>query len=65
MGTIWSPDLGGKSGPKYQRVSDTIRTAVSEGVLSCGAKLPPVRELAYQLQITPGTVARAYTILTR
>jgi DNA-binding transcriptional MocR family regulator len=64
MGTIWSPDLDGKSGPKYQRVADTIRAAIAEGVLSCGAKLPPVRELAYQLQITPGTVARAYTILT-
>lgn len=64
MGTIWAPNLEGKSGPKYQRVADTIRGAVSDGVLQCGAKLPPVRELAYQLKITPGTVARAYTILT-
>ena len=64
MGTIWAPDLAGKSGPKYQRVADTIRTAVDDGILQCGAKLPPVRELAYQLKITPGTVARAYTILT-
>lgn len=64
MGTIWAPDLDGKSGPKYQRVADTIRTAVDEGVLQCGTKLPPVRELAYQLKITPGTVARAYTLLT-
>lgn len=64
MGTIWTPDLGGKAGPKYQRVADTIRSAVAEGHLRVGSKLPPVRELAYQLKITPGTVARAYTILT-
>lgn len=64
MGTIWAPNLDGKSGPKYQRVADTIRGAISDGNLKCGAKLPPVRELAYLLKITPGTVARAYTILT-
>lgn len=64
MGTIWTPDLNGKAGPKYLRVADTIRTAVSDGNLKVGAKLPPVRELAFQLKITPGTVARAYSILT-
>ncbi len=33
-------------------------------MLKPGAKLPPVRELAYQLGITPGTVARAYQLAT-
>ncbi|NIZ14603.1 PLP-dependent aminotransferase family protein [Phaeobacter sp. HF9A] len=68
MGTIWPSNLtgtlAGKPGPKYKRVADTIRLAVQNGTLQIGAKLPPVRELAYQLSITPGTVARAYTILT-
>lgn len=64
MGTIWAPDLEGQSGPKYQRVADTIRAAISQEILQTGTKLPPVRELAYQLKITPGTVARAYSILT-
>jgi DNA-binding transcriptional MocR family regulator len=68
MGTIWPSTLTGslteKPGPKYKRVADTIRLAVESGTLQVGAKLPPVRELAYQLSITPGTVARAYTILT-
>ncbi len=64
MGTIWAEPLGDVKGPKYQKVADTIRKAVSDGALKVGAKLPPVRELAYQLAITPGTVARAYTILT-
>lgn len=64
MGTIWTSTLAEKPGPKYRRVADTIRSAVENGTLQIGAKLPPVRELAYQLKITPGTVARAYTILT-
>ena len=52
------------SGPKYQRVVDAIRTSIRSGHLAPGDKLPPVRELAWTLGITPGTVARAYTILT-
>lgn len=64
MGTIWPDTLPSASGPKYKQVADTIRTAIDNGHLAVGAKLPPVRELAYQLSITPGTVARAYTVLT-
>lgn len=64
MDTIWPETLGKASGPKYKIVSDTIRKAIDQGALETGAKLPPVRELAYRLSITPGTVARAYTVLT-
>ena len=64
MGTIWAQPLGEVKGPKYQKVADTIRKAVGDGSLKAGSKLPPVRELAFQLSITPGTVARAYSILT-
>lgn len=64
MSTIWPQDLGDTKGPKYKKLADTIRSAVESGELSVATKLPPVRELAYQLGITPGTVARAYSILT-
>lgn len=64
MGTIWPQTLGDSKGPKYKKVADTIRSAIDAGSLKTGTKLPPVRELAYQLSITPGTVARAYGILT-
>lgn len=64
MGTIWTKPLGEAKGPKYQKVADTIRKAVADGSLKVGTKLPPVRELAFQLSITPGTVARAYSVLT-
>lgn len=64
MDTIWPDGLVSAKGPKYKAVAETIRKAITTKILSEGAKLPPVRELAYKLQITPGTVARAYTILT-
>ncbi len=64
MDTITIDRVSDTKGPKYKRVSDTIRQAVANGALKTGTKLPPVRDLAYQLGITPGTVARAYTILT-
>nr|WP_281496026.1 PLP-dependent aminotransferase family protein [Marivita sp. S6314] len=52
------------NGPKYKRVADAIQSAIRSGDLKTGDKLPPVRELAWSLGITPGTVARAYTLLT-
>ncbi|KUJ85899.1 aspartate aminotransferase [Ruegeria marisrubri] len=64
MDTIWPEKLPQTKGPKYVLVAETIRNAIENKVLGVGAKLPPVRELAYRLQITPGTVARAYSILT-
>jgi len=64
MDTIWSISLVQYDGPKYKAVATTIRRAVGDHRLKVGSKLPPVRELAYQLGITPGTVARAYTVLT-
>ncbi|MEM8729483.1 MAG: PLP-dependent aminotransferase family protein [Pseudomonadota bacterium] len=64
MDTIWSTPLGNVKGPKYEKVATKIRDQISGGGLVPGAKLPPVRDLAYKLGITPGTVARAYTLLT-
>lgn len=62
MGTIW-PDLSAETGPKYKILADSIREAAGAGRLAAGEKLPPVRDLAYRLGITPGTVARAYSLL--
>ena len=64
MGTIWHPDMAKGDGPKYAAVAENIRAAIADGRLDVGAKVPPVRELAWTLGITPGTVARAYTRLT-
>ncbi len=64
MGTIWKPDLDAFEGPKYLRLAQALRGAVHDGHFTAGEKLPPVRDLAWRVGITPGTVARAYTILT-
>ncbi|MEM9638271.1 MAG: PLP-dependent aminotransferase family protein [Pseudomonadota bacterium] len=64
MGTIWQPEMIYGQGPKYQSVVRSIRQGIETGTLKPGDKLPPVRDLAWKLSITPGTVARAYTILT-
>jgi len=57
---LWTPDLSALGGPKYQALGRALRDAVREGVLAPGVKLPPVRDLAWRLGVTPGTVARAY-----
>ncbi|NEK22203.1 aminotransferase class I/II-fold pyridoxal phosphate-dependent enzyme [Sulfitobacter sp. JBTF-M27] len=64
MDTIWSPDALDGAKPKYKAVVTMIRDQIALGSIQIGEKLPPVRELAWQLKITPGTVARAYTVLT-
>ena len=64
MDTIWSAPLKDVKGPKYEKVAEKIRSRIATGSLAPGAKLPPVRELAFRLGITPGTVARAYNVLT-
>ena len=64
MNTIWQPDLLDTPGPKYKAVMQTIRDSIATHKLQPGEKLPPVRDLAWKLGITPGTVARAYTLLT-
>jgi len=64
MNTKWHPSLNDLSGPKYRALIDAIRSGIASGELAFGDKLPPVRELAWRLSITPGTVARAYKSLT-
>lgn len=64
MDTIWMPQVDPAIKPKYKAVVQAIRDAVGSGALGQGAKLPPVRELGWKLGMTPGTVARAYTVLT-
>jgi DNA-binding transcriptional MocR family regulator len=64
MDTIWQPSLLTGPGPKYKAVMQAIRSSIAANSLMPGEKLPPVRDLAWKLGITPGTVARAYTLLT-
>ncbi|OYX41836.1 MAG: GntR family transcriptional regulator [Rhodobacterales bacterium 32-67-9] len=63
--TIWQPDLSRFDGPKYLALTRALRDAVRTGGLQKGTRLPPVRDLAWRLGMTPGTVARAYQIVTQ
>lgn len=63
MDTMWRPDLSRAGRSKYQALANALRKGIADGVLAEGSKLPPVRELAYRTSVTPGTVARAYSLL--
>ena len=60
--TIWPPSFENIRESKYIVLIQSLRGAIRSGELEVGFKLPPVRELAWQLGITPGTVARAYKL---
>ncbi len=60
--TNWIPDLSGKSGPLYLQLADAIEEAIGTGGLPPGSKLPPQRNLAFDLKVTIGTIGRAYAL---
>src|SRR5437667_429694 len=49
----------------HEQIVAQVQEAVATGTLRPGDRLPPVRHLADQLDIAPGTVARAYSELER
>jgi len=51
--------------PVFSQLTEQIRTAVKDGALKPGTALPPIRQLAADLQINPNTVAKAYALLER
>ncbi len=57
--TMWRPGLKDR-GPRYVAIADAIARDVAGGVLAEGTRLPTHRELAETLQVTVGTVTRAY-----
>jgi GntR family transcriptional regulator len=49
----------------YEQIVARVQEAVATGGLAPGGRLPAVRRLADELDIAPGTVARAYAELER
>ena len=49
--------------PPYEQVRVQLAAAVVSGQLAAGDRLPPIRQLAGDLGLAPGTVARAYAEL--
>ena len=58
--TKWLPDLENRTGPKYRAIAKAIATDIAGGRLTPGERLPPQRELAWDLGVTVGTVSRGY-----
>jgi DNA-binding transcriptional regulator YhcF (GntR family) len=46
--------------PLYEQLRDQLIEEINGGELAPGDKLPPVRQLAYELDLAPNTVARTY-----
>jgi DNA-binding transcriptional regulator YhcF (GntR family) len=49
--------------PLPEQIRRGIVDQITRGVLSAGVRLPTVRQLARDLSLAPGTVARAYQLL--
>lgn len=61
--TNWLPKLPDAKGPIYMRLADAIEHDIDAGVLRTGSKLPPHRNLAFDIGVTVGTVSRAYAVV--
>ena len=62
---IWLPDLAGRRGPKYLQIVQAMAEDIASGDLPAETRLPPHRELAWQLGLSPNTTSRAYAEGTR
>lgn len=60
MAHHWKRRVSDETGPKYMRIARAIEASIADGSLGEGDQLPPQRELAAELDVTVGTVARAY-----
>lgn len=63
--SLWPPNLEQFSGPLYSRLADAIEQAVQNGVFLEGDKLPSHRDMAYQINVAVGSVAKAYGVLLK
>jgi DNA-binding transcriptional regulator YhcF (GntR family) len=55
----------GSAVPPFEQARAQIAGLIATGGLPAGARLPPIRQLAGDLGLAPGTVARAYRELER
>lgn len=46
--------------PPYEQIRSQVASMIATGVLADGLRLPPIRQLADDLGLAGGTVARAY-----
>lgn len=56
----WAPSLEDADGPRYRAIADALEHDIASGKLQPGHRLPPHRNLAWEIGVTVGTVTRAY-----
>lgn len=57
---VWLPRLAVHGGPRFLQIADALQSAMADGSLKPGDRLPPQRQLAAQLNLDLTTVTRAY-----
>ncbi len=63
--TNWLPNKSALQKPAYKSLAEQIASAIQSGELEPGERLPPQRDLAYDLEVSLQTVSRAYEELRR
>lgn len=58
---MWVPQLSEFNQPVYLSIADALARDIGSGLLNDGDRLPTLRELAVTLNVTPGTISRAYS----
>lgn len=61
----WKPRLADTGGLIHERLVQALAQDILSGALPSGARLPPHRDVADQLNVSVGTVTRAYGALQR
>lgn len=56
----WAPALAQRGGARYRAIADALAEDIDAGRLAPGTRLPTHRALARALDVTVGTVTRAY-----
>lgn len=56
----WLPRRLSPEGPRYLALANALEQDLNEGRLDKGSRLPPHRQLAKQLNLSVGTVSKAY-----
>jgi DNA-binding transcriptional MocR family regulator len=57
---MWLPELESNDQPRYLALVDAIASAITQGELKPGDRLPPQRRLAWALGLNPSTTMQAY-----
>ncbi len=58
--SMWVPHYSDLAQPVYLMIADALEQDIGSGRLVAGERLPTLKDLAESLNVTPGTIGRAY-----